>query len=185
MRSSVRSGRGTATTALCLALLSPVVDAGNAFAQPTALDHQRHGVAVAVAKRPDVDAPAPARPPIPTGERVGDASAELPVAFAEKPGDSKSADATRLERALRALSDPDQSDGNNLYFLVLAVALYLACPLIAEHLKAGTKAEGGTKRNHDASMITLEEIGTDHVRNPPRRGESANAEESGNRIARG
>ena len=181
MRSSVCSGRGAATTALCLALLSPVVDAGNAFAQPTVLEHQWQDIAVA--KRPGVDAPAPARPPVPTGERVGDASAELPVAFAENPGDSKGAGATRLERALRAVSDPDQPDGNNVYFLVLAVALYLGCPLIVEHLRAGAKTEGGAKRSHHASMITLEKIGTDPDRKPAQRVESANVEESSNRIA--
>jgi len=182
MRSSVCNGRSTASAVLCLALLSPVVPAGNAFAQPGGPEHQWQGYSVA--NGPEIHAPGTASRPAPTDDKVGDVSARPPGAIGEKPGDSKCAEATGLERGLGTVSESGRSEGNDVLFLVLAVALYLACPLIADHLKAAVRADGGERPSPDESMITFEEVGTDHDRKPAQRVESAEVGEPMNRDAR-
>lgn len=164
MSASVCNGRGRAAAILCLALLSPVAPAGNALAQTAGPEQRWQGQSVA--RGLEIPAAGPPSRPVPSDDMVGDVSARPPGAIGEEPGDSKGTQATGLERALRAVSESDRPEGNDLLYLVLAVALYLACPLIADHLKAAARADGGRLRNPDESMITFEEVGADHDRRP-------------------
>jgi hypothetical protein len=74
------------------------------------------------------------------------ASSGWPGTPGEAPGESKVGHATRLERVLRSVSDPSWSEPNDVYFLVLAVAIYLACLLVVEHLRAAASEDDGRPR---------------------------------------
>ena len=115
---------------------------------------------------------------------MADTSSALPGTLSAAPGESKAVHATRLERVLRSLSDPSQADANDVYFLVLAVAIYLACLLVAEHLSAAENKDDGETRGHGDVPIVLEETRADRGDKSAGQVESRAACEQGNCIAR-
>lgn len=115
---------------------------------------------------------------------MGDLSSALPGTLSAAPSESKAVHATRLERVLRSVSDPGQAEANDVYFLVLAVAIYLACLLVAEHLNAADNGDDDGTRGHGDVPIVLEETGAGQGDKSAGHVESRAAYEQGNCIAR-
>jgi hypothetical protein len=182
MTSKDYDGRVIAMTMLCLALLFQVVRAGTAFAQPMMPEQQ--GNSWSIANGSDAHASVIASRSSPASDNVGVTFAALPSALNEVSSERKSQDTTRFERALRAVSDPSQSEANDVGFLVLAVAIYLACLLVADHLRVAEHIDDGETRGHGDALIVLEETRTDPGRQSARCVESAAVYEQSNRIAR-
>ena len=115
---------------------------------------------------------------------MGDTSADLPRTPGEAPSESKGVLAAGFERVLRSVSDPSQSEANDFYFLVLAVAVYLACLLVVEHIRAvDNEDDGGTRGLGDAPIVRRE-TQADQGDDSARRVESNEAYERTNRVAR-
>ncbi len=159
-----------------------MIHGGDAIAQHPAPEHQwigrsaSHGVG-------DHASGATTRAS-PTDDSMGDLSSALPGTLSAAPGESKAVHATRLERVLRSVSDPSQAEANDVYFLGLAVAIYLACLLVAEHLNAAENKDGGEIRGHGDVPIVLEETRADQGDKSAGQVESRAAYEQGNGIAR-
>ena len=138
-----------AATAVGLALLAPMLHGRDAIAQHPAPERQSIG-------RPASNgiadhASGAASRASATDDGMADTSTALPGALSETPGEGSGVHATRLERALRSLSDPSQAEANDVYFLGLAVAIYLACLLVADHLNAsGNRDDVGARGRGDA-----------------------------------
>jgi hypothetical protein len=134
MRTSGCSFGVVAVAGLCLALLAQMSPASDALAQQPAPEHRLDG-----RPTPDsADAPASGIAGRPSPGR-GDTAATpitLTGAQAEAQREAAAPQVTPLERLLRSVSDPTRSEPNDFYFLVLAVAIYLACLLVVEHLRA-------------------------------------------------
>jgi hypothetical protein len=144
MRANGCCGAVIAATALCLALLAQLSPAGSALAQQPAPEHRSGG-------RPTPSGTAAPSSGAATQPSPGDggmeaASSGLPGTPGEAPGESKGGHATRLERVLRSVSDPSWSEPNDVHFLVLAVAIYLARLLVVEHLRAAASEDDGRPR---------------------------------------
>ncbi|MBK6337092.1 MAG: hypothetical protein IPF60_15600 [Betaproteobacteria bacterium] len=139
-----------AATAVGLALLAPMLHGGDAIAQHPAPERQSIGrpASNGIADHASGDASRASA----TDDGMADTSTALPGALSETPGERqrRARDTTRA-CVLRSVSDPSQAEANDVYFLGLAVAIYLACLLVADHLNAsGNRDDVGARGRGDA-----------------------------------
>jgi hypothetical protein len=182
MRSKSFNVAVIAATALCLALLAQIIHAGNAFAQPTPPERRWNDRSISSSS--DAYASGADSRASSASDIMANPSTDPPSTLDEVPGESKGVHATWLERALRAVADPSQSEGNDVYLLVLAVAFYLACLLAAEHFNVGEDLDGDGTRGHGDALIMLEETRNGQGRKPPRCVDCSEAHGQSKPIAR-